>query len=172
MNLIRYYPSGVVCKTGSKFSKFLSDYHIPYIQEPDAVINTYYKEVATKTVNGSGLSFQLNVIEYVISKFGESFLAWVKYQLEYGLHLTRNNREFLIDTHNYVVTGNRSVSLGTWQAIYDYYPDRSTTNRDLSDKLVSKVTDYDYRYIQYWLSRPGGFYDMLVTCHMLFGRSN
>jgi hypothetical protein len=143
-------------------------------------IDTLHRELIRTGI--ANFSFREKVLMEAFKAFGSKhFHEWyfVQYQ---SPSFGQTNRNFLDDTIRFIETGTRCYPINTWERLVQ--SDESNTNsKELGPyaKNLFKCEDVDkqpYRLIgfpeviQSWISKEGGFNDLLYTLFILFGVSN
>lgn len=178
MESAKLYPGGVVNRLGG--DKHLHEaYGRLIITKPDEKVAELYRSNFTAFVNNDTFEFKKEVIETCIRLYGD-FYNWLQYQLKMNRFVYGVNQEFLIDTLWYIKTGERKVMLPVWESIITQYPDMGDVKSKLLDDTMvlsflsnsSNYTNPSSGYIAEWTSHPDGFYDMLYTTYLLFGRAD
>lgn len=163
MDLIRLHPFGVL--TGNK-GITPTKQNLVVINKDDTIVELY-KQFQTSPTLSLDSVFLKKVITYVISKFDSDFEYWLRYQAKNSPFLTDTNYEFLVDTSRFIATGGRQVHIRGWEPLLSYHSDKATTDKILP---VLERKSKPYQYIQDWLSRENGFYDMLTTLFLIYGK--
>lgn len=178
MESAKLYPGGVVNRLGG--DKHLHEtYGKLIITRPDTKIAELYRSNFTSFVNNDSFEFKKEVIETCIRLYGE-FYKWLNYQLIMNRFIYGVNQEFLIDTLWYIKTGERKMMLPVWESIITQYPDMDAVKPSrfedtMVQSFLSSPSNYTNPYSEYiaeWTSHPDGFYDMLYTTYLLFGRAD
>lgn len=154
----------------------------PYIanSEIDSLWDLY-KSDSDKARN---FEFTERVIKLALKCFGTTNIAsWFEIQPK-SQFFDDLHRRYLIDTLQFVCTGKRSLSVGSWKSML--LPRR----KDTSDTGVYDITMYFdipelprvnsfanfnisvelSEFICLWISRPDGLADMLCSLSILFGK--
>lgn len=127
-------------------------------------------------VNSQGFSYYKEVFPIAMTFFGDvvGFLCTQKLNpFLYGY-----NYEFLLDTINFIQTGNRKVSIHNWKPLLAEWvqPITNPKNRvdtTTLDNIIKLLNGKDAgaEFIAQWCSHPQGFEDMVMTMWLMFGSS-
>jgi hypothetical protein len=103
----------------------------------------------------------------------KSFSYWLELQNLKG-DISRLHKAFLIDTLEFIRGANRKVEVSQWIALIDRSVNTSSVKvdfasffgRQVNNEIASaKMNDV----IVTWTSRHGGFEDLLISLHVIFG---
>ncbi|MCK9234973.1 MAG: hypothetical protein M0R77_01090 [Gammaproteobacteria bacterium] len=129
------------------------------------------------------------LVEFLSVFTTNQFGQWLFMQRESPVYTPLHER-FLIDTCNYLLTGQRKLSVYNWEGMFkhNYQPGSETyggrhteTNVPLelnkTDRLLA--TDLFKRFenaslgdvFQYWVSKPNGLDDLMTSLFIFFGSS-
>jgi hypothetical protein len=123
-------------------------------------------------------AFREQILKIAMQAFGtKSFLDWCILQTE-NPYMTEMHKRFLNDTFNFIDTGKRSVNLLSWMNLisvrelkaHDETPEYQYIKYfGMSEPLhFRRNTDLISNIIT-WVSRPGGYEDLVGTLHIFFG---
>lgn len=117
------------------------------------------------------------IVELAYRTFGtEHFLDWISYQATGGIR-----RDFIIDTVEYILSGERKFDISTWDSLISNDEVDSKNARTWSQAeidLFNIPTPGHPRnlnkgrmpnIIQKWVEHPNGHMDLLYTLYILFG---
>ena len=143
-------------------------------------VDKLYLQLTRQERDLTSFPYRRAVLIEALRAFGTySFKDWCKLQTT-SFYFTENHRRFLEDTLNFIRTGERSYGLRPWEftlnqenatyqskkVIFDYdaYFDSFKESNGSSDFSTAST-------IQRWVSQPRGFEDMIVTLHLIFGKT-
>ena len=138
----------------------------------DDTIDALFKMYLGKTVNVSSWQYRKQVIARCSQLFG-GFFRWLTIQSTFNNYVYGLNYDFLVDTVNFIQTGQRRMMVYTWMELLLEYPTEKlmTANRVRARELPLTNPSLFDDYIGMWCSQPGGFEDLLWTAYTLFGSS-
>lgn len=107
-----------------------------------------------------------------------SFFKWIQLQTDHG-HISDLHNTFLIDTLEYLTTGQRQLEISQWVGLIEKSIKTTATKVDIArffdrelygsmgyDKLLpSTVNDI----LDIWVRKPNGFEDLLISLYVIFG---
>ena len=173
MALIRVYPAGVVLM--ERYTREMKSDDTLVITRPDAEIIELYKKRLGTHLRIESFEFKKQLISIALRLYG-SFYPWIAYQLRQNKFVHDNNQDFLIDTLRFIKTGERQAHLAVWEGILDSYPDTVNKKDPINDMVINQFIDSPYEeassFISEWTSQKGGWYDLLYTTYLLFGKAD
>lgn len=146
-------------------------------------IDEYYAAFVRRDgFKGADFDFREKALHQILHAFGtQDFNEWYAAQFK-SPSFGELHRRFLDDTLKFIRTGQRELDLSTWVSLLTPADSRDTDiYLSLRAKTYFNVSSVGellepgaYRgslveTVQDWLSKDGGFSDLLVTCHILFG---
>lgn len=156
--------------------------------QTDLRVTTLFNRL-TQTQRGRiNIDDKLEVVEQAIRLFGD-FGHFMELQYIANNFMNGTNLDFLEDTTNYILTGNRRFPIHTWLSLVTEYPPfiMGSASRQrfwtMHDKLpvLNKVKLISPQrrpslpsrndYISMWCGHENGVIDMLYTMWILFGKS-
>ena len=156
--------------------------------QTDLGVKTLYNEL-TQSKNGHiNIDDKLVVVEHALRLFGD-YGHFMELQYIANNFMNGINLDFLEDTTNYILTGNRRFPIHTWLSLMTEYPPfimgSATKQRfwTMHDKLPvlnrtnvrggERKSSLPSRkeYISMWCGHENGIIDMLYTLWILFGKS-
>lgn len=161
------YPFGVT-DVKSVYVKNASK--LVYIK-PDAEIAELYHTQILKPASLLDFEFKQAVVKCCLRLYG-NFKAWLKKQLANNDFIHGYNQEFLLDTYNFIMNGERKVMIPTWMSLVEEFPDM-TRDPAFMQNHIKKIEDElgsNEDFICRWASHKDGLLDMLCTTYMLFGK--
>lgn len=177
MSYVRLYPGGVINTDIKRIEDNVSDKKL-IIQRPDEEIIALYKERNASYIRNESFEFKKKVITCAIRLYG-NFYPWLDFQLKRNRFIHDLNQEFLIDTLKFIKTGERSMMLHMWENLLEQYPDTLQRKQPITDLMTLEyLENIDYvenpfsDYIVEWTTQKDGFYDMLYTTYLLFGKAD
>lgn len=142
------------------------------ISEGDAIVGELWEKKLNPTINTFDWGYTEKVLESAIRLFG-NFEDWLTLQRQ-NPKIVGYNLEFLVDTLRFIRTGQRELSIATWEQLLTEAtgPQLSPlkTNARPSD-LQLLPEERKYQIFKTWLSKPNGVTDMIQTLHLVFGHS-
>jgi hypothetical protein len=112
-----------------------------------------------------------------------NFQSWVKLNAA-SPTFTQSHADFITDTVRFIMTGKRDIPVGTWERLIGPGQNDPTATIIFDQQLMNSLpTGYSVlrkqstqsnlnNIIALWLSRDGGFTDMVTTLYTLFGEHN
>lgn len=143
-------------------------------------IETLYVQYIKRNVSMESADFRKNVLIVALGAFGtKNFDHWVISQQQSPVFGDLHN-QFIDDTLQFIETGRRQLSIENWDALIGENDrgERLIGYSDVAKEFFGITADGYSRFprnraitdvIQLWVSKPGGFGDMLCTMHVLFG---
>ena len=128
----------------------------------------------------TSFSYRRAVLIEAMRAFGTySFKDWCKLQTD-SFYFTENHRRFLEDTLNFIRTGERQFGLRPWEFTlsqenatfqskkvpFDYESYFSSFQEEFGSSDHSVIGT-----IQRWTAQPKGFEDMIISLHLIFGKT-
>lgn len=174
MERLNRYPRGYLVRLDDRPGSALTDTGMEINDvSSDAKLETLYRLYMGQSVNSDSWAYRKRVVAQCSRLFG-NFYSWLNLQLIGNDNIYGLNLEFLKDTVQYIRTGQRSMSVFTWQDLLLEHPDPHPGTAGparLKDFNLTDHREFD-NFIGQWCSQPnGGFEDMLCTAHVLFGVS-
>lgn len=157
------------------------DYRSPsnrYFYSP--VISEMYNLWCSNPQSLNDLDFREKLLHNAKKLFNSiSFFKWVDLQEKYGF-LGDLHQAFLIETCEYLLTGERRVHVTQWISLIEKAIKSSSTHIDLNHffnkNAIGKTVDYDKilpskltDILILWSQRPRGYEDLLITLYVIFG---
>lgn len=158
-------------------------------QKPSSKFKTYgnyndaierlYKQLKSYERNFTSFNYRRSVLSEALRAFGtSSFRDWCKLQ-EDSYTFSENHRRFIEDTLKFVATGERNFGLMPWE--FTLKQENATFKSrqkpfDFETFFNSTATNGNKDFtvlnlVQLWVSQPKGFEDMLVSLHLIFGKT-
>lgn len=177
-------PSNQSWRAGVSFDVSIFEPNDSKIVTVNPEIENFYAAFIRKDLLERDFDFREDVLRTVLNAFGtKSFEAWYLAQLQ-SPSFGDMHRRFLDDCINFFVSGKRDLSIQTWDSLIDS-SDEPLTDPKLSEraqrffygkKFVSELSQNGnptiVEVVHDWISKPGGFSDLLITAHILFGNKN
>jgi hypothetical protein len=146
----------------------------------NAGVEKLFDQLMRKALLISNFDFCDNIYREVFKAFGtKNFEGWYLAQFN-SPAFGELHRDFLDDCLKFAMTGKRSMSLNTWDALLTT-SDNKIKSSDLSEAaamyfgrrtirdLTPGTTNTVVELVHQWISRPGGTADLLFSAHILFG---
>lgn len=134
-------------------------------------VERLYDLLIGNLANVNGWSYRRLVFPTAMAVFGDfaTFLSTQKLNpFLYGY-----NYEFLIDTLRFIETGRRRISVQNW---FDLLLENHEPNNDWRTRSNAELESFTRKYrsdtaavVSRWVSHDGGFNDLVVSMHILFG---
>lgn len=162
------YPRGFQRKATDEDGQIARSLQVPGDQE----LETLYRLCVYRQANTDGWTYRERVLQTALRLFGD-FGEWMLLQHRnpqlYGL-----NYDFLVDTYQYIRTGQRNCAPLAWIEVVDEYPPAKPGARRMQNyanpqELLGVVSTRTANVLAAWCSRPGGFEDLLFSLHVMFG---
>lgn len=154
---------------------------------PNAGIESLYGQYLRGNLASEMHEFRERVFIAALNAFGtKNFFDWYVIQTE-AASTGSIHTDFLEDTLKFISTGKRDMCLENWQALIKMGANNGNSGMSpkakeffgiLNDRPLSdfaKTNDEAFELarlesiIQRWCSVPGGFEDLLISLHILFG---
>jgi hypothetical protein len=149
----------------------------------ESVVDIYNKMVRRQVVH-TDFDFRERAIKIALNAFGvKDFKLWAKLNSE-SPTFTQLHADFITDTVRFITTGKRNLPVDTWERmigpgtndpndVIQYDPAIMNALPSGYSIRAQQVTSSNlHNVIAMWLSRPGGFTDMVTTLYTLFGEYN
>lgn len=114
-------------------------------------------------------------IAHIMNLFGTpNIYSWFRYQILNNPYVHGSCEDFLLDTLQYIETGERDVSIVNRLTTVEYNPkfrQGSTRSKEILMKYEASFKNEapnDYTYVTRWLSRPEGYDDLIVFAKIVF----
>ena len=169
-NLKLYEDSGFVTVGRQSFN--------PYNRSPevqwtigDAACEEYIRRPSLNIIDKSDPAFIIEVARKAVELFGNNKLEFfITANLKNGDFKSDLHFEFLKDTVQFLRTGVRSMSISMWLSLL-VDPKGSAMKGKPGLKLTYSMNPKSYRdiTIQDWLSKDGGFADLVFSMFIIFG---
>lgn len=139
-----------------------------------------YERLVRKDVSGDDFDFREQVIKLALRAFGtQNVSTWLLTNLR-SPALSQQHADFISDTICFVKTGKREYPIQMWERMITAGtndPIRPSDYKTEAYRAYGVSTQVDlFRtqqtlidFIQSWISRPGGFVDLVYTLNILFG---
>lgn len=144
------------------------------VSSGDAEVEVLFRWYITRKVNPDTWDYRVKVLAAATRLFGSNFGEWASLQMRGNPFVYEYNYDFLLDTYNYLMTGERKLSLQSWEELLLENPKAVVLNTlqdrfsdDLSKLLPSVTKTPDI--LQGWCSFENGFDDLIYSLHILFG---
>ena len=130
---------------------------------------------------GNNFNFREQILVTALNAFGTSnFLDWIRLQSQ-NPYLNTNHYRFINDTLNFIRGENRALNIQYWLTLLS---ENSAVGNESSKVKINEEKFFNTNKplhmrestqlkssIVQWVSKPGGFEDLLGTLHVLFGDS-
>lgn len=141
----------------------------PYFYDPD--IERIYNKFMTKNSLIRNFEYRELILIKAIQLFGNMPFNWFKSQSKSPI-FTHKHYRFLVDTLNYIRTGNRHLGITTWISIIK--PEGVKDDPDEYDKYMLSLANDPIlsnlpEMLSAWTSNIDGFLDLLLTMKIIFG---
>lgn len=143
------------------------------VSQGDESIELLHKLLVDATTNSRSWPFYRSVLSNALRLFGD-FKEWTQEQLS-NPNIVGYNRQFIVDTLNFIETGKRELSVQSWLDLVNEggagHHAHAIPQRLLDNKPLSNASETSLQLLQDWVAKPNGFEDMLITLHLLFGKA-
>lgn len=127
------------------------------------------------------MSVLTELMRIAYKHIGDSPLLWLKRHndIEYTRYgaITKYHAEYLCETIAFAALGEvRRMPAQSWQKYLSYGTDDSSIGsstaykRIVANSSVAKINTLDF--LAYWLARPNGQQDILLTLKMMYGKTS
>lgn len=140
-----------------------------------------YNALVRRQVISTDFDFRERVIKVALTAFGTTnFQQWAELQKE-SPTFTQLHADFIVDTVRFITTGKRYIPVQTWESMIGPGSNDPTDKIEFDATVMGGLpTGYSVRnqqpstvnlnnVIALWLSRTGGFTDLVYTLYTLFG---
>lgn len=165
------YPRGFESPSTTSKSETLSTF--PQRHDGDAEVNRVYDLYMSEEAGTESWEFKASVMTLAKRLLGENLNQFIGVNAT-SRFLHSNARKFIVDTINYLQTGNRTISPRNWIDLIDDTPEelpRVLTEPKIELLPIADTHDLRVYYLQAWLNKPNGFEDLLISLYILFGES-
>ena len=136
-------------------------------------VDAVFKHFQTRPNDCKSINFIENLIEVAIDAFGlSSFSSW--YQIQHKSPVTSATHiEFLNDTIDFIIFGERKTSLLTWIPILSLTENAGNytmVDNNIIDKINQAGITTVKEAILSWLAKDNGISDFVLTLMILFGK--
>lgn len=143
------------------------------VSQGDESVELLYKVFVDSNTNTRAWPFHRSVLINALRLFGD-LKDWAQEQLS-NPNVVGYNRQFIIDTLNYLETGTRELSVQTWSDLVSEggagHHAHAIPQRLLDNKLLLKSSESSLQLLQKWAAHEGGMADLITTLHLLFGKA-
>lgn len=136
-------------------------------QEVESLFQIWHK----RAVNTDGWSYRSRVIDCALRLLGD-FHRFASLNASKNPHLYDENYDLLVETLHFIHTGERPISVITRKELLTTNPLSRlgvATPRRLEALNLGSESNFE-NVIQQWVSWEGGFDDLLLTMHAMFGQ--
>lgn len=147
-------------------------------------VERLYAKLISRELSLADFDFRQSVLEAALDAFGTKDFCFWYLQQKNSPSAGELHRDFLLDTLRFIETGERGIVLENWNMLIGY-SDHGQLKTSVSEDAAkffglstpgvrreARLEHYDLiQVIQKWVSQPGGFRDLLMTLHILFGAS-
>ncbi len=156
---------------------------LQHVVANESVVEVYNQMVRRQVIH-TDFQFREKAVKVALRAFGmKNFLLWAQLNLQ-SPTFTQLHADFLNDTVRFITTGKREMRVDQWEKLI------GPGSNDPSDKPQLDMSLFNglplgYSELQQaqtpnnlpnvicmWLSRQGGFTDMVMTLYTLFGEHN
>lgn len=171
----------------NKGSRMQYDVSVFDANEPEMItanmaIEEAYIALVRNDIRANDFQFREDTLKAIFKAFGTmDFEGWYMAQYQ-SPSFGEMQQDFLEDCLRFTMSGKRRLSLENWDALLQS-SDKKVVGPELPEvaksffnkKFIRELapSSSDNRkltnVVSYWMSRPNGFSDLLVSCHILFG---
>lgn len=155
-------------------------------EEKSVIANMALAELYAQMIRREHLTdlfdFREKALLQILAAFGTNdFVEWYLAQYQ-SPAFGETHSDFLDDCLGFIMTGRRKLPLQTWAELVTATDDSLIGQVKLPEnakaffnrKQLSELTRGDSYYqlpriVQDWMAKPGGFSDLLQSCHLFFG---
>jgi len=140
--------------------------------DADAEVATLYNMYLSRNVQGDSWGFRARVIEAAARLFGD-FRLWCVLQAAHNDHVYELNFDYIVDTLNFIRTGDRTISALTMKELLLERPNarHGVATPARAERLgVADPKEFE-NFLGKWIAYEDGFEDLLLTLHVFFGRA-
>lgn len=161
----------------------LSPEAIEHVVANESVVEIYNQLVRRQVIH-TDFDFRERAVRIAGAAFGVgNFKLWADVQKE-SPTFTQTHADFITDTVRFITTGKREMAVGMWERLIGPGSNDPTEKPTYDDTLFAGLpAGYSFRQghevgnnlhnvIAMWLSRQGGFTDLVTTLYTLFGEHN
>lgn len=143
-----------------------------------------YNQMIRRQVIHTDFDFRERAIKVALTAFGvNNFGAWAAINLQ-SPTFTQLHADFITDTVRFITTGKRNVSVDTWERMIGPGSNDPTSPAEFdqtvmqmlpsgySERSRQEIQGNLHNVISLWLSRSGGFTDMVTSLYTFFGEHN
>lgn len=177
----------LINKGGSKGTRMQYDVSVFDANEPELItanmaIEEAYIALLRNDIRANNFQFREDTLRAIFKAFGTmDFEGWYMAQYQ-SPSFGEMQQDFLEDCLRFIRSGKRRLSLENWDALLSA-ADKKVTSPELPEvaknffnkKFVRELApggSYNSNLVNTvasWMSKPNGFTDLLVSCHILFG---
>lgn len=143
------------------------------VSEGDQSVELLYKQFIDQSTNTNTWAFARTALINALRVFGD-FRDWLSDQ-QSNPNIVGYNRQFLVDTLNFIETGKRELSVHSWIDLVSEggasHHAHAVPQRLLDSKQLLASSEASLELLQKWISQPNGLEDLLNTMHLLFGKA-
>jgi hypothetical protein len=144
--------------------------------QSNAELDQLYQRYLKNRLITDMFEFRECVFKVALKAFGQRLVPiWYDIQMA-SPTCSELHRDFLDDTFRFIMTGHRSMDLQTWMALLTIASEsgedmqRTQIAKDVFRLVASESEGLSILHlIQVWMTQCGGFEDMLLSLHILFG---
>lgn len=169
------YPSGytrTVTEEGKLDLELLRPKQLIKSEYERTVVELYQSYISNNDMNPDW-DFRRYALITITQTYG-NFWLWAQQQLTINDYTYDTNKDLLLDTLQYIITGKRVVNIMNWSDLLVDYPDarpRSASKERYN--LMKEIVGNNVRnnFISMWCKHERGFEDMIFTTNLFFGPS-
>lgn len=136
------------------------------------IVNNLYRDYTNDNNLLNDIEFRERIIKVFFQVFdNKNIYEWIVMQNDFA-PITSLHKQFILDTFEYVcgIKNSRSTPLSQWISLLTVQDSKKEFN-------LKSILGEDNKYVKipiielldYWLSLPNGFDDLLITLFVLFG---
>ena len=151
-------------------------------REPNFKLDAIFTAMISRPLDLKKLQFKRMVIEEALKAFGtNSFTDWIMNQIT-SPFMDELHIDFIKDTVNYILTGERKYDSSTWNSIISREIVVPATRVELTDLGIDEFLgissggvprEYRINYVKdvlkVWLTSESSLQDLIYTLYILFG---
>lgn len=141
------------------------------------VVNDSYRSLIAGDRRVRGFQFSEKLYKTAFALFScKNFIDWILLQEKSPL-FSHIQRDFIIDTVNFINNGKRSISIMTWLSIINHATYQETSGYRFNKEDLREIDNIRggnsmSDVISLWLSHSDGLVDFITTLYILFGDTN
>lgn len=146
-----------------------TDYHD--WRSGDEQVNDFSATPSLQLIDKTNPKLIIEIAKKAVELFGNNNLySFVQANLLHNRFKSDLHWEFLKDTLEFIKTGKRSMSIGTWKSLLVLENNKLSRTHAPKTTYSMNSAEYSGATIQKWLTQDNGLADLTYSMYIIFGR--